>query len=496
TESVLAWPVFGPVFASIRKTPFLDQNGQRQNAYLCDWGEVIEASPGTLTRSSAELRPLQLSTDREDVDPLIRRFFRNVNTKNPILDYQTVNLHCHAIYENGPMWNTSTCLVFLCCALGAASQEWHYQELDASLFEHETTTSYHEDGQGDLQLAHTYFSAAEKRLGFALTNPDSLSVQCFCLAGIYSMYILDPLAALRMFTAGGSTIQLLLSKSSSNLNITDSSSLVQRLFWTCLKSEREILAEIPISHLSIANLVMLEYYPSPPNSQGESSIRSPWKNLEEDSWYYYLSEIALRRIADGIIIAMYPEANLPEQSFGTQYMQKLASARELETQLQSWIMSLPQCMSFPVGWEPVDKELQYFLRSRFYLVSELLYRPFLEVWIRTEQPNLEDVIDNARKALSYGFSYLMHSNHSHRHHGKWLQLRRETTFACTLLISAREQNMRGIDLLPSNWQIGVARALEHLRLWSKERPALQSYIDVIMGVHDCVHRDGQSVGLG
>ncbi|KAG7432692.1 hypothetical protein Forpi1262_v005541 [Fusarium oxysporum f. sp. raphani] len=54
-----------------------------------------------------------------------------------------------------------------------------------------------------LKLGHCYFTASEKRLGAAISRVDTLSIQCLCLAGIYHVYLIRPVQALRLFHAAG-----------------------------------------------------------------------------------------------------------------------------------------------------------------------------------------------------------------------------------------------------------------------------------------------------
>ncbi|RSL92094.1 hypothetical protein CEP52_014009 [Fusarium oligoseptatum] len=65
-----------------------------------------------------------------------------------------------------------------------------------------------------LKLGNCYYTAAEKRLGAAFSRVDTLSIQCLCLAGIYHMYLIRPIHALRLFHAAGSSLQMLLSTNS------------------------------------------------------------------------------------------------------------------------------------------------------------------------------------------------------------------------------------------------------------------------------------------
>lgn len=241
---------------------------------------------------------------------------------------------------------------------------------------------------------------------------------------------------------------------------------------------REILAEVPVGSLAITHLELSEQYPSPPQSSSNQSVEDEWRHTEEDSWYYFLSEIALRRIADRIVGVMFSEADPSDFANSAYPIHHLISTTiEFERQLSLWRESLPSRMAFSVIPLPLDNELKYFLRSRYYLISELLYRPFLCYAIHSTTEVSVEVMELAHKGLQYALNYLVQSNHTHRHHGKWLQLRREVT-AVSLLLAASKSSVE----MPVGWYAGVRRAQESLKYWSMESPFLESYLDTVKAI--------------
>ena len=83
----------------------------------------------------------------------------------------------------------------------------------------------------------------------------------------------------------------------------------------------------------------------------------------------------------------------------------------------------------------------------------------------------------AQRGLTSALNYLLHSNHTHRHHGKWLQLRRELTATSLLLAGAAHD----LDM-PQGWYDGVKSTKSHMRYWSLEAPYASSYLDVILAM--------------
>jgi hypothetical protein len=118
------------------------------------------------------------STSRPDVDQLVSRFVKGVHVRFPILDRAKFKKYCEAFCDKGPVWDLATCLVLLVCALGALAEEFELRE-----YEVEVPDPYEGSRRpANLRLANLYFTAAEKRLGFAIGTPGKLSAQCLCLA--------------------------------------------------------------------------------------------------------------------------------------------------------------------------------------------------------------------------------------------------------------------------------------------------------------------------
>lgn len=123
---------------------------------------------------------MSVSTEREDVEHLVNRFFTLVHVKNPILDRQAVKQYCQEYYEEGPQFNLRSCLVLLICALGAVAPEF---VVTAALGPNHGKSRRQQEGSENLGLAQRYFATAEKRLGMAMIQSSSLAAQCLCLAG-------------------------------------------------------------------------------------------------------------------------------------------------------------------------------------------------------------------------------------------------------------------------------------------------------------------------
>lgn len=145
-----------------------------------------------------------------------------------------------------------------------------------------------------------------------------------------------------------------------------------------LTASSEIRVELSLPESTLAALQYPDLFPSPPVEETVSSpspstvafdpsysdFASPSSGgsqkrhtesineSQQHSWYYYLTEIALRRIGNRILNALYKNANVP--GYGVPVMEMLEIAADFEKQLGQWcalILFSPftSPMSKPVG---------------------------------------------------------------------------------------------------------------------------------------------------
>jgi hypothetical protein len=462
-DAVTSWPILRDALSQLEPRIFIDENGKKHTTYLDSWSQsLVPSASDTITPLS------RFSTEQNDIERLIDRFFKHVHTKNPILERGTVRQYCLDFYEHGPMWTVSTCLIFLICALGAIADPW--------------SAPKNQDDAGDLALASSYFLAAQKRLGFAMAQPSNLSIQCLCLTGIYYMYILEPLPAYNMFHAAGTIFQIHLSTKAawSTEDPRSTPHIIQRLFWTCFKSEWELLLELPLGKLSLSNFQLLEQYPTPPADGNDEGRESDWHHIEKNSWYYYLGEIALRKLCDRIVGTLYTGQTSTDPAENWKNMQAIIpTVLEFQRQLTSWHESLPPAMGFPLSDTPLDDELRHHLRSRYLFVSEILYRPFVCSAIHSPSgvPMSSEISSLVGTGLEIASTHLRLVRLEHRHHGTWFQLRYNLSTACIMLAAST----RGLHM-PDGWQLSIQRIFSELQFWTSRLPHLGLYIEILSSV--------------
>lgn len=206
--------------------------------------------------------------------------------------------------------------------------------------------------------------------------------------------------------------------------------LEQSLYWSCFKSECEFRVELPFpqSELSLGEYPHL--FPSPPspnatdntgtraftpldrspigrggmtmNSFGpfdappsiddeDYELRQHAKRLcnEEESWYYYLTEIALRRIGNRIVNTFFRQD--PRSWLDIKPLLRIA--QEFEAQVSSWSANLPPAMQHyettsiiraphlnsgsKGAGSHVSRELSWAVDNRLVEMQTWLYQPFL-----------------------------------------------------------------------------------------------------------------------
>lgn len=187
-------------------------------------------------------------------------------------------------------------------------------------------------------------------------------------SGIYFFYTLRPLQGWSAIHQAGSTLSLYLKGRAALQMRMDSSHhaaelperhLEQRIYWTVLKSECEIRTELELPQSDLCKLEYPYLFPSPPNppspvqipdnslptstpgstatpaSQAFSTASSSsCQREEEQSWFYYLSEIALRRIENHILNTFYRADHSSWTQVDVEEM--ISAAISIEDQLAIW----------------------------------------------------------------------------------------------------------------------------------------------------------------
>jgi hypothetical protein len=270
---------------------------------------------------------------------------------------------------------------------------------------------------------------------------------------------------------------------------------------TTRNSETSIEIKFPSSGLTKINYT--SHFPAPPLATTaedfyrvhsafdfDTEATSPARihNEFEEGWYYYLADIAARRLLQRVISSLY---HAGESAWvDAPYPGLLQTAEELSRQLSQWSVchlqpnisleltsrcrhrTLPDLITFEYD-KPADTELAYHLQARALEIRERIYRPFL---FRSAH-KLNELAERAVMApllqlhASACTKLISHWDVRHRHHGTWLMVRQ--SFTSALLLSAGRLSGLGVVEEESCKQ-SIRHTLSTLRFWEAEAPDLKA----------------------
>lgn len=219
-------------------------------------------------------------------------------------------------------------------------------------------------------------------------------------------------------------------------------------------------------------------FPSPPDPSGsvyspEVSASTPEQQSfrrrgQEQSWYYYLSEIALRRIANRVLNTFYREEH---QSWLTMDISAMVGmAADLMRQLDQWHAGLPSLLDYEqtdLSQIPME-ELPFMIRTRVLEIRSWIFRPFLfhAVHRSTVAMGHSSLAQQVDRALLDSICLIENNSLRHRHHGTWYMCRVSVSAALSILAAAKV----GYTALPLGWRHSVQLAIETLQYWEQEAP--------------------------
>ncbi|KAL3442842.1 hypothetical protein BJX65DRAFT_286166 [Aspergillus insuetus] len=542
-DTVLTWPIFGGRFrdSSLVTTLFQSPHGGESSRQADTW----------IVPNGFQSPPT------ENIPALVDRFIQNVHTKNPILDLEGLVQSGRRAAEFGLQWDAHSCLVLLACALGSISDPFTYSmnapQMETSLHDQARPSSSITVSAADLREGETFFVLACRRIG--LLRHSVIGAQCHFFAGVYLMYTFRPLSAWNHFSQASTFYRLRL-RLIEGLNMDDISAheaesqqdsvarrLEQSLYWSCFKSEVEIRVELPLPQSAIAEFEYPTLFPTPPTlsgdypgndqcppgslDEGRHTPQSQQHRLfdrpdlearrhimqlfnEEQSWYYYLTEVALRRIGNRVLNAFY-RGTRPASTWST-VKPFIPIALEFESQINAWAANLPPAMQYygnnettPASHataggnhdvqDSISLELSWAIGNRLLEIRLWLYQPFLYFAIHHPvTPGVAAVPSNltAGEAVSMqalaqsGFTCCMQILQArclrHRHHGIWFDLRALVTASLIVIALVKSGNLDvpGIDLAEEDLRGHFTKTLEALTYWEDEAPDIKRARQVLV----------------
>ncbi|KAJ5328875.1 hypothetical protein N7452_009265, partial [Penicillium brevicompactum] len=426
-EAVLRWPVFESI--SIQPSPY--QSSAAQDDYH---------SPGL---------SIPVDLDLQSGGHFIERFFEDVHIFNPVLEEQDVIEYLGEVQRNGIGWDAKSCLMLLICALGSISTPFMNQNPVMRSCDFRQSHNF--------SRAESFFLNAQKRLGMLLTGNGVIEAQCFFLAGVYLMTTLRPMEAWRMFVQGLACCQALQSHDIDHAQSEAEWSPHQRIYWTCFKSELELRLELNLPRQNGVDLSYPTMFPSPPRGL---------ETKNEPAWYFYLAEIALRRLKNRALGTLYRIDN------AGQTIDREEAAMDFEEQMHAWYRSLPEALAFnlagDVGWADAYEPFRFILKGHYLDCQEIIYWHAIVGEIGLPSRNSSDTF--LAKGLQLCVNRIKHNKQGfyHRHHGTWLMIRSCTRSALVLIAASKCDDLD--QQLPYGWEQAISDVTAMLSFWKEESP--------------------------
>jgi len=317
-EGVLKWPIFENKYHT-----------RPLNTVLAEANEQhLPLINGVLSKN--DINELNIIL-RENIISYIDGYLNFIQTKNPFIDSKALIKTSDYIksqlkeYPNIDLINLKIPeemipmpLILLLSASSSITHELTFKNLE------EYGTSISERSQNfelsyKLYIVAQYLNLAPKS---KIDNFNLDKVQFYLLKATYLMYIMKPLEAWNcVFEASTLVMTILESYKNSGRKFTEAEHrLVERVFHTCLKYESEFRVELSpsIPSSGIVNYPFPNIYPSPP-------IESISSVSEESSWFFYLTEIVLRkfenRMLDEFFIPIGTVANEETSSTNGEFLE-------------------------------------------------------------------------------------------------------------------------------------------------------------------------------
>ena len=155
----------------------------------------------------------------------------------------------------------------------------------------------------------------------------------------------------------------------------------------------DLLAELDLPHSGIVQFEESVGLPcgfdrTPPSP---SDAEPP---VGRDELWYFLAEIALRRLLNRVSHVIYSSSS----TTSTSLLEPVVA--ELDYQLAQWYDNLPIPIQFPHGRVPFNNPVQSVLRLRYFACRTIIFRPYILAVLNNElAANDATVQENCRKCL-------------------------------------------------------------------------------------------------
>jgi hypothetical protein len=399
----------------------------------------------------------------------IKAFFQRVNVwyacVNPYTWPQYYRIAVSLDFREGP----ESCLALLILALGCASQCGSISSVPPD-----------KEAPG-----LPYFAAAWSLLPIVMMRNSVLAAQCIILASAYLFYLVRPLEAWTLLSSASLKLQLLFGNSSRvPLQWRE---LSVRVYWNALLYESDLLAELDLPHSGIVHFEELVDLPGgfeeDEDEDEDEEVEDEPREIKigsepvgRDELWYFLAEIALRRLLNRVSHMIYQKDRPP--TLGS--LGPIVS--ELDFQLSQWYENLPQPIQFPLSHTPVSNSVQTVLRLRYFACRTIIYRPYILAVLESEQASSDPVVkERCRRCLEATLRQLENITSHREGHLPYLWQGALSMVSQTLLIMGATMSPALSVLLPPASQVDriISEVAAEVERYAHLAPSLKLSAEII-----------------
>ncbi|PTU18655.1 hypothetical protein P175DRAFT_0483955 [Aspergillus ochraceoroseus IBT 24754] len=461
--------------------------------HLLQWPLIRELvagpyDPQTLLQLEMAREPLRMTSpaafDLTHAPSYIQAFFKQVNVwyacVNPYTWARYYNVAVSVGFREGP----ESCVVLLVLALGCA-------------------TSY-----GSIALIPKdrdppglpYFMTAWNLLPSVMMRNSVAAAQCIILTAAYLFYLVRPLEAWTLLSNASMKLQLLFGNASRVP--VQWRELSVRVYWNALLYESDMLAELDLPHSGIVHFEELVDLPGgfdeeedededeeeggddDDNDDDDDDDGNHADNARKklvtaagrDELWYFLAEIALRRLLNRVSHMIYQKDNsLTLASLGP-------IVSELDFQLSQWYEGLPQPVQFPLSQPPISNPVQTVLRLRYFACRTIIYRPYILAVFENEQASADLLVRECCRRCLEATLYQLENITSHREgHLPYLWQGTLSMVSQSLLIMGATMSPTLSTLLPSALRVDgiISSVIAEVDRYAHLAPSLKLSSEII-----------------
>jgi len=335
----------------------------------------------------------------------------------------------------------------------------------------------------------SYFHAAQTRLGPLLLVGGLLETQCLFLSGVFLMTLFDRKSAWRYFLQALTCCQLF--DGSTQFEGDEEHNLSaeeQAICWSVWKSELELRSFLrPADFYLPGRAVYPPFYPTPPFPTCDpDGMSADMQQRQNRSWYFYLSEISLRRTSAGIIQELGGLRNVETANALITLFQLVPI---WEAQLTEWKDNLSPSVSLSSP-EEEDDICRFVLRGHLLDLYEMIYWPFVSAVLdgninKLAGPDKERAWSFASRGFYKHAERLIvnEPGFTHRHHGTLAMITTCTRSAAALIMLSKMRRTEDLSsLLPDTlepWLDLVLTVVYLIRNWQSEEPRLCRWANIL-----------------